>query len=630
MKPGEPPPRSRPRWELPFGAQVLPEGTRFRVWAPRARRVEVELYRRSRTAHYPLSPADDGFHAGLVPGVRAGARYRYRLDGGPSYPDPCSRSQPEGPHGPSAVVDPRAVPWRDGAWPGLRADGLVIYECHVGTFTPGGTFGGVVGQLGALKRLGVTAVELLPVAEFPGRWNWGYDGVDLYAPYHGYGGPRGLRRLVDTAHRAGLGVVLDVVYNHLGPDGNYLRAYSDDYFTDRYRTPWGEAINYDGPGSRWARELVIENACYWLVEYRVDGLRLDATHAIFDRSPRHILAELAERARAAAGRPVVIIAEDHDNDVRFIRPTERGGYGLDDLWADDFHHAVRVFLTGDHEGYFRDYRGTTAEIAHAIQDGFVYQGQPSRHFGRPRGTVVTDESARAFVFCIQNHDQVGNRAHGERLSHLVDAPRYAVASAVLLLAPETPLLFMGQEFAASSPFLYFTDHVPELGRLVTAGRRDEFRHFAAFRDPVLRETIPDPQAEQTFRRSQLDMGERRRNAAVLRLYRDLLRVRRSDTVLAAQDRRRTRATALGEQIVAVHRWSGAGQRVLLANFGPPARLVSADEPFLAALPPGPWRVLLNTAARRYGGSGERVAWRGRGVTRAVALPGRCAVLCAVG
>ena len=617
-------PASRPG----FGATVRPGGVAFKVWAPKARRVEVALAAPAGLVHHPLAGREDGVHEGAVPGLRAGARYRYRLDGDVACPDPYSRFQPEGPHGPSEVVDPTAFAWTDDGWPGLGSEGLVVYECHVGTMTPDGTFLALIGQLAELKRLGVTALELMPVAECPGRWNWGYDGVDLFAPSHNYGRPDDLRRLVDAAHRQGLGVILDVVYNHLGPDGNYLRLFSDDYFTDRHRTPWGDALNYDGPNSRFVRDFAIDNACSWLTEYHVDGLRLDATDAIIDDGPTHLLAELTARARAATPRQVVIIAEQASNEVRTIRPPERGGFGLDGVWADDFHHAVRVFLTGERVGYYADYEGTTSEMARAIAGGFVYQGQASPTAKRPRGTRVTDEPAAAFVFCIQNHDQVGNRAFGERLHHVVDAERYAVASALLLLAPETPLLFMGQEFRASASFMYFTDHEPDLGRQVTEGRRQEFKGFHAFRDPRLRDSIPDPQAEETFLRSKLDLRHRRTHAGVYRLYRDLLRLRRTDPVLARQDRHRLRIAEIGAQTLVVHRWSGEDHRLLVANFGPSLGIDPAD-PALGDLPVPKANLLLSTAQRRYGGGGEPAGLRGRGAARRLEVPARTAALFAL-
>src|SRR5215212_10418733 len=499
--------------QLDLGANVVEGGTRFRVWAPNARRVEVVLERPSGEERHALTRDDDGYHEGVVTGARAGDRYRYALDGGQPFPDPASRSQPEGPHGASEIVDPGGYRWQDAGWKGLGPDGLVIYELHVGTFTPEGTFDAVLPRLADLKALGVTAIEIMPVAEFPGRRNWGYDGVDLYAPSSAYGGPEGLRRLVDAAPAIGLGVLLDAVYNHFGPDGNYLRVYAGAYFTDRHTTPWGDAINYDGPESEHVRHFVLQNVGYWLHEYHLDGLRLDATHAIADTSERHLLSEIAAIVHGLPDRRAVVIAEDHRNLVDQIKPAELGGLGLDGVWADDFHHALRTYLTGDREAYYANYTGRLEDVATAIEQSFLFQGQKRPATGELRGTRVTDEPARAFVFCTENHDQVGNRAMGERLAHLIDRERYLVASAVLLLAPETIMLFQGQEFAASSPFQFFTEHNPELGRLVTEGRRKEFAGFASFADPKRRAQIPDPQAESTFRRSALDWRERERHAA---------------------------------------------------------------------------------------------------------------------
>jgi maltooligosyltrehalose trehalohydrolase len=613
-----------------LGANVVPGGTRFAVWAPKAGRVDVRIEAGGGPTDHRLAPEDDdGLFAGVVPDVGTGARYRFRLDGGEAYPDPWSRFQPEGVHGPSEVVDPSAFDWNDAAWPGLTTDGLVVYELHVGTYTPEGTFAALAGQLPELKRLGVTAIELMPVADFPGRWNWGYDGVALFAPSRAYGRPDDLRRLVDAAHREGLGVILDVVYNHLGPDGNYLGVYSDDYFTGRHATPWGDAVNYDGPNSRRVRDLVLANARSWVEEYHVDGLRLDATHAIVDDSPRHLLAALSGELRAAAPKPIVLIAEDERNDVRLVRPVAEDGFGLDAVWADDFHHELRVALTGQRDSYFSSYEGTTVGLARSIEQGFLYQGQTQPHTGKPRGTRVTAEPASAFVFCIENHDQVGNRAFGERLEHLVDPASYAVASTLLLLAPETPMLWMGQEFAASSPFLYFTDHNPELGKLVTEGRRREFAGFTAFLDPDARARIPDPQAEATFRDSKLDLSERERHAGVYRLYQDLLALRRDDPVLQTGDRGRLQAVGLGSRSIAVHRWRGDDHRLLLANLGDATDVDLRQGGFGGETSSLAWTVLLSTADRRYSGSGPEVEVEEReGAPGRVQLPERTAVLLA--
>ncbi len=605
-------------WTLDLGANVVPSGVTFRVWAPAAERVELELVEPATLL--PMERHTDGTWATDVPDVGPGARYKLRLNGGAAYPDPYSRGQPEGVHGASEVVSP-SFAWHDDGWAGIGIRGLVIYQVHVGTASPEGTFDGLVKQLARIKSLGVGAIQVLPVAEFPGTRNWGYDGVDLFAPSRCYGGPGGLKRLVDAAHQVGLGVILDVVYNHFGPDGNYLRQYSPNYFTDRYQTPWGEAVNYDGEQSAWARKLVVDNARYWIHEFHADGLRLDATHAIFDRSARHILAELTDSVRASISeeRSVVLIAESSENDVRYLLPTSEGGLGFDAVYADDFHHSLRRYLAGDHEGYYGNYQGTLAEVARIIEQGWLYEGQPSPDTGRPRGTLARQRPAWQFQYMLQNHDQVGNRPTGERLHHQVDLARYRVASALLLTLPYTPLLFMGQEFAASSPFQYFTDHNPELGRLVTEGRREEFRGWEAFRDGADR--VPDPQAESTFLRSKLDLEEAARAPGVqlVALYRALLALRHTDAVLVRQDGAQMDARAVAPDVLKVHRWNGKRHRLLLANFGPRAEVPFPD------IESG-WRVLLSTDDLSFGGAGRSVTFE-RG---AAVIPERTAVFLASG
>jgi maltooligosyltrehalose trehalohydrolase len=588
-----------------MGANVVPGGVEFRVWAPRATTIDVELG----NIYIAMTRGEDAVWAASVQDVNPGTHYRFRIDGEGAFPDPYSRSQPEGPHGPSQVVDPTAFAWTDGGWGGLAAEGLVLYECHVGTYTPEGTFDALIGELDALQRLGVTALELMPVAEFPGTRNWGYDGVDLFAPSHNYGGPEALRRLVDAAHRRGIGVILDVVYNHFGPDGNYLGQYSTDYLTNRYETAWGDAVNYDGAGSQHVRQLVIDNACNWIDEFHIDGLRLDATFAIFDASPRHILEEVVSRARAcAAPRRVVMIAETHENDVRYLRAPTEGGFGFDATWTDDYHHAVHTAASQEHMGYYEDYSGSLDELARTINRGWLFEGQHSKHLAGPRGTRADGVPARAFVYFIQNHDQVGNRAFGRRFSHLVGAGAHKMWSALTLLLPYTPMLFMGQEFAASSRFHYFTDHNEELGRQVTEGRRREFASFAAFADPGAQREIPDPQAIETFYESKLDLGERDEGlgAQVMQLTTELLALRRSDAVLQRQDRTRLRATAAGDDLLLVQLWHGREHRLIVANRG-----VAVDAPPRALRIPGAllaldWAPVISTEERRFGGAEDVV------------------------
>ena len=524
-------------WKPSIGAWPEDDGVRFRVWTPAAQTVELEIIPPGGGPHFvPLSPDDGGTFTAYVGAIGPGTRYRYRLNSGDSFPDVASRYQPEGVHGPSEIVDSSAFEWSDQQWAGIELRDAIVYELHVGTFTPQGSFDGVRERLRQLRDLGVTAIELMPVGDFPGERNWGYDGVSLFAPARCYGRPEDLRHLVDAAHQQGLAVFLDVVYNHLGPDGNYLGAFSPYYFTGRHQTPWGQALNFDGEYSQTVRDFFIENALYWLHEFHFDGLRLDATHAIADESPRHFLAELSGRVHesfAESKRRPLLIAEDSRNLAQMMKPTQENGWGMDGVWADDFHHQVRSALAGDRDGYFQDYRGSTEDIAATARRGWFYCGQQSVFLNRPRGSNPAGLAPAQFIICVQNHDQVGNRALGDRLHHTIDSAAFRAASALLLCSPQTPLLFMGQEWAAGTPFQFFTDHREDLGKLVTEGRRREFQRFKAFADPQTRETIPDPQALETFLNSRLRWEELEadEHAATLRLYRDLLRLRRSEPAL---------------------------------------------------------------------------------------------------
>jgi maltooligosyltrehalose trehalohydrolase len=451
-----------------------------------------------------------------------GDRYSYILDENKPLPDPVSRLLPEGVHGPTEIVDPSQFRWTDQDWRGLPLNEYIIYELHVGTFTTTGTFDSAIEKLNYLKRLGITAIELMPVAAFPGTRNWGYDGVSLYSVQASYGGPEGLRRFVDAAHRLGLAVILDVVYNHLGNEGNYLRMFGP-YFTDKHKTPWGDAVNYDQPGSEDVRSYVIENACYWIREYHLDGLRLDAVQTIRDDSSTHILADIAQSVHALGeqlGREVCVIAETDENDARMVQPRSSGGYGLDAVWSDDLHHAIHAYFTGERKGYYQDF-GAAQQILRALNEGFVFQGEPF-HFwqGRPRGTSSREMPAPAHVICIQNHDQVGNRARGERLTALVPRGARMLAAALLLLAPETPLIFMGQEYDEANPFQFFTDYSdPVLQKAVSEGRRHEFKDFD-FRD------VPDPQEPATFERSRLNWSLAAGENVMLHWYATLIELRK--------------------------------------------------------------------------------------------------------
>jgi maltooligosyltrehalose trehalohydrolase len=593
----------------PVGAEVKPGGVQFRVWAPRCKSVEV-IFEQSggRKGAVPLSSEPGGYYSSFVPEAAAGALYRFRLDGGDSFPDPVSRFQPQGPHGPSEVIDAESFRWADQAWRGLSLPGQVIYEMHIGTFTREGTFEAARRELPELAALGITAVEVMPVADFPGRFGWGYDGVGLFAPVAIYGRPDDFRRFVDDAHQAGIGVLLDVVYNHVGPDGNYLKQFSEDYFTDRYECSWGEAINYDGENSGPVRERVITNARYWIEEFHIDGLRLDATDQIFDRSPEHILSALARAAREGAGsRGIVIFAENEAQETKLARPCGLGGYGLDGLWNDDFHHTVRVAVTGECEAYYSDFRGKPQELVSAAKYGFLFQGQRYQWQKKPRGTPALDLDPARFVNYIQNHDQVANTGIGERLDRLTSSGRYRAVTAFCLLAPGTPLLFQGQEFAASSPFYFFADSNPELRPLVRKGRLKFLSQFPRLAQPEMQARQIDPADPASFDQSKLDLRERERHRPTYEMYRDLLRLRREDAVIRLQ--RRVDGAVLAEEAF-VLRYFGepdlsehGASRLLLVNLGADLHLDPAPEPLLAPPEGAGWELLWSSEDPRYGGSG---------------------------
>ena len=516
-------------WKLARGATPTRNGTHFSVWAPSASNVSVVI---EGGREHELEALGRGDFESEVQGVGPGAEYRYRLDGKEAYPDPVSRHQPKGVHGPSRVIDPNAFRWTDRAWKGVAMADLVIYELHVGTFAASGDFAGVLGHLAELKQLGVTAIEIMPVAEFPGGRNWGYDGVHLYAPQSTYGGPEELRRLVNGAHEAGLAVILDCVYNHVGPEGNYLGAYGP-YFTETYKTPWGKAVNYDGADSDEVRRFVIDNALYWITEFHIDGLRLDAIHGIFDFGARHVLRDLSDAVHAQGevlGRTVVVIGESDLNDPKVIRGGACG-YAMDSQWSDDLHHAIHARLTGETKGYYSDFGGVV-HVAKALKERFVYDGRVSAHRRRRHGAPATDVSADHFVVCIQNHDQVGNRATGDRLSTLVPFAKRKLAAAIYLLSPYVPMLFMGEEYDETNPFLYFVSHGDkELVEAVRKGRKEEFKAFG------WGDEIPDPQAEDSFVRSRLDRSRSSspEGSAMRALYRALLQLRREERALRPGD-----------------------------------------------------------------------------------------------
>jgi len=501
---------SRRRHAMPFGAQLQNDGTvRFRLWAPTAQRVELVIAEKAATGE-PMQQLDGGWFERVLP-ASAGTRYGFRINGGMVVPDPASRFNPDDAHGLSAVVDAGAHAWDDDAWSAPPWHEAVIYELHVGSFSPEGTFAGAEARLDHLATLGITVIELMPVADFPGARGWGYDGVLPFAPDAAYGSPESLKSLIDAAHRRGIAVMLDVVYNHFGPEGNYLHLYAREFFSTTHQTPWGAAINFDGPGSAAVRDFFRHNTLYWLEEYHFDGLRFDAVHAFFDDGPQHILTEIAAAARCGPGRdrPIYLVLENHSNEAHYLVPTASGGY-FDAQWSDDFHQCMHVCLTGETDGYYEDYAARPrAMLARTLAEGFAFQGEPSGHAGgKLRGEPSGHLAPTALVSFLQNHDQIGNRAFGERLGQLVEseAPLIA-ATAILLLAPQPPMLFMGEEWAAAQPFLYFCDFEPQLAEQVRSGRLREFAGFERFRAPDVVARIPDPVAPESLARSRLDWSQ---------------------------------------------------------------------------------------------------------------------------
>ena len=586
---------------LSCGVEARKDGAHARVWAPACRRVDFVLERGDQRTIVALEAEAEGYFSGHVQAT-PGDRYWFRLDGDRLRPDPYSRCQPDGPHGPSQIVDPAAFRWTDSAWPGIGRDGHVAYEMHVGTFTPEGTWSAARAQLPELARLGISIIEMMPVAEFSGRFGWGYDGVDLYAPTRLYGTPDDLRAFIDAAHGLGIAVILDVVYNHLGPDGNYLSEFSPDYFTDKYANDWGKPPNFEGPAA--AREFFVENAGYWIDEYHFDGLRLDATQDIHDASDEHVLRTLGERARRAAGpRSIFIVGENEPQNTKLVRPPATGGYGLDALWNDDFHHTAVVALTGRREAYYTDYTGSVQELLSCAKYGFLYQGQWYSWQKQRRGTPGLDLPASAFMTFLENHDQVANSAFGHRLHRLSSPARLRALTAWLLLGPGTPMLFQGQEFASSVPFVYFADLPKALRAPVAEGRREFLSQFPSIRDPQILEALADPSDEESFARSKLDLGERERHAEVYALHGDLIRLRRTDGVIGRPDARCDGAALSTEAVVLRYFGGASGDRLLVMNLGCDRDLSPAPEPLLAPPADREWRVAWSSESMRYGGRG---------------------------
>ena len=586
------------RRRLSAGVEMHSDGSAtVRVWAPVRARVDFTV---EGGVSHPLERQADGFFQAVVTGVAPGTRYWYRLDGERLRPDPASRFQPDGPHGPSAIVDPLQFEWSDTAWGGVSAQGQVLYEMHVGTFTQEGTWAAAAAELGELADLGVTVVQMMPVADFAGTFGWGYDGVNLYAPTRLYGTPDDLRAFVDRAHAVGIGVILDVVYNHLGPDGNYLAEFSPDYFTDRYKNDWGRALNFEGPLP--ARAFFVENAGYWIDEFHFDGLRLDATQDVKDSSTEHVIASIARRAREAAPRRrIYLIAENEPQETILVRPRSAGGRDLDALWNDDYHHSAVVALTGRREAYYTDYKGSVQEFISCAKYGYLYQGQWYRWQKQRRGTPGLDLPSHAFVAYLENHDQVANSAFGRRLHQMSSPARHRALTALTLLGPATPMLFQGQEFASSSPWLYFADHREELRGPIREGRREFLTQFASLSDPEVSAALPSPVDEATFRRSKLDLSERRTHASAYALHRDLLKLRLATPALYRP--RDVDGAVIAPEALVLRYFDEDGDRLLLVNLGCDLDLSPAPEPLLAPPADAAWTLLWSSESVKYGGQG---------------------------
>ena len=577
----------------------------------------------------PLQAEAGGYFSGVVEAM-PGTRYHLRLDTTDRLlPDPASRFQPEGPHGPSEVVDPLAFRWTDDGWHGATLAGQVVYELHVGTFTRLGTWAAAASELAELGRIGITMIEIMPVAEFEGRFGWGYDGVDLFAPTRLYGRPDDFRRFVEAAHALGIAVILDVVYNHLGPSGNYLGMFSPSYFTRQHENEWGDAINFDGPDSGPVRELFVSNARYWIEEFHLDGLRLDATQQIFDDSSPHILAEIGRAARSGAGRrPIVIVAENEPQETRLIRPVDQGGYGLDALWNDDFHHSAMVALTGRAEAYYGDTHGEPQEFISASKYGYLFQGQYYAWQESPRGMPAWGLPPMAFVCYLQNHDQVANSARGLR-GHMLTSPgRWRALTALMLLMPSTPLLFQGQEFGASAPFLYFADVDPGLAAAVRKGRGEFLTQFPSILDFEQRKSFDDPANAATFERCKLDSTERLSHAEMYALHVDLLRLRREDAAFHGQARWGMDGAVLSATAFALRFFTEGHRqdRLLLVNLGTDLDRPSIAEPLLAPPDGTDWLVRWSSEDPAYGGGGTPALWP-RGSWR---IPGESGMVLAPG
>ncbi len=604
---------TRLRRRHPIGAEITARGVHFRVWAPERRKVDVVLDPEGEAIVRPLKVESGGYHSGLVSEAREGTLYAFRLEEDPHHlPDPASRFQPRGPNGPSQVIEPRAYAWEDTDWRGPDPERQVIYELHVGTFTEEGNWMAAAAQLPDLARLGITLIEALPIADFTGRFGWGYDGVDLFAPTRLYGRPDDLRAFVDAAHRLGLGVILDVVYNHFGPDGSYVYRFSPWYHHPTRTTDWGKAVNFDGPHSGPVREFFITNAAYWIDEFHLDGLRIDATQDIHDRSPEHVVTAITRVARAAAkGRRIYVVAENEPQRCELLEPAERGGWGVDALWNDDFHHSASVAMTGRAEAYYSCHRGSPQEFVSVAKHALLYQGQHYPWQNKRRGTPTYGIPPFRFVNYLDNHDQVANSGRGYRC-HMTTSPgRYRAMTALLLLLPGTPMLFQGQEYAASTPFYYFADHREAIAESVKAGRAAFLAQFRSLASPRMQSVLPDPADPDTFVRSKLDHGERHHHRQTWELHRSLLALRRTDPAFTCLRPGSVDGAVIGPEAFLLRYGCGEAEaRLVMVNLGTDLQLEPAPEPLLAPPRGMRWSIMWSSEDPDFGGRGIAVLGNG--------------------
>ena len=613
----------------PVGAEFTDNGAHFRVWGPAAKKITLVASARSEQVKVVMTPEPDGYHACHLPGLIPGALYQFQIDNDETlYPDPASRYQPFGPHGPSRLENDVHFEWSDARWQGLSNVNNIIYEMHVGTFTQEGTFLAAARELTELAELGITVIELMPVNEFDGNFGWGYDGVALFAPYHAYGTPDDLRHFINRAHAVGIGVILDVVYNHVGASGCYLGKFSHDYLSKRYQSDWGDVFNFDAKNCAPVREFIISNAIYWIKEFHFDGFRLDATQQIFDASDEHIISAIVSAARAAAGsRKLLVIGENEPQHSKLVKPIHEQGYGLDALWNDDFHHSCRVAMTGRTDAYFTDYKGEAQEFIASAKYGFLFQGQWYKWQKQRRGSAALNLPPQAFVHYLQSHDQVANGGRGKRIHQLTHPALLRALTGLLLLAPQTPMLFQGQEFGASSPFIYFADNNKDLVEAVAKGRNEFLHQFLCLATPAMQSYLYRPEDITAFKLCKLNLDERKTNADIYRLHKELLQLRRTDPVLSGQDYSHTDGAAISSSLFVLRLFASTpdSDRLLLVNMGRDQLLSPAPDPLLAPHEQHDWTLYWSSEFPQYGGHGAceistREDWLMPGMSAALLKP----------